>query len=259
MKSEIESLEPYLKEIQELATTHKLAIVRGFLSEDLHLPMVNCEADTMEDVVRFIAHAVKLEAGLLILDEGKIESNDIENAISENEGDEDSDDAITDALTGGRSRVGTTGIFRLSFISDKPSAVFQIVLETTLNELLHGENEEDDSGDDYDSDDEPSFTEEEIQGFSNTLARDEKFQAASKNSQKLLVAKRVFSEQLREDSYFPLDDIMENATAIFEVDIKPSLNEALAEKAQELLDGGMSKKDIAKKLGISTERLSKLI
>ena len=52
---------------------------------------------------------------------------------------------------------------------------------------------------------------------------------------------------------------MRDAMAIYEMDIKPSLDEALAEKAEKLLNDGLSKKDIAKKLDITIGRLSKLL
>lgn len=252
------SLESYVKKIEELSKANGIDLIRGCLSQEFQIPQIYCEGEEIEDVTRFVNQVSKLGASMLILEVANVEQEDIDSMISSLKGDEDA--SKIKILKRGLSFAGMPGFLRLSFISNQPNAVFQIELETELNSLLHDEDAEDDDDEYFDELDDVTIPKrKEIERFSNELANDKRFQSATNDSQRLLIAKRMFADQSENYDHFMFDQIMRDAMAIYEMDIKPSLDEALAEKAEKLLNDGLSKKDIAKKLDITIGRLSKLL
>jgi|GEM_PF-3472785 len=255
MSAKIISLEPYLKKIEELSKVGDFDLVRGFVSQDFQIPQVNCEAEKLDDLFQFFSLASKLNASVLILELINISREDIDSAILHFEASEEI--AKVKKLKQGLARVGLPGLLRLSFFGNQPSAVFQIELETELNSFLHIEDEDNDEDGDFDDVTIPK--DKEIEQFSLELANDRNFQAATNDTQRQLIAKRIFAAQSEKYDYFLIDRIVQEAMAIYEMDIRPSLESVLSEKAEKLLQDGLSKKDIAKKLGITLGRLSKLI
>lgn len=59
MKTEIENIEPLLKKVLELASSHKVGTIEEFPSKTPTIPLVNCEGDTEEKLRLFIGRAIK--------------------------------------------------------------------------------------------------------------------------------------------------------------------------------------------------------
>ena len=257
MDLRFKSLDSVLERIDSLARNKEVALIPGFLSNEFLVPQVHWSLEKIEDIELFFEQASRLGSGVLVLDKVSICNEDIESAILKLDQNGDTADEKRKELANALGESERLGMVRLHFLSTTPAAVFSLEMQTELNSLLFDEQDEDDWDDE--DDDVSSISNEELDQASERLARDKKFQSANKNSQKALIAKRFFYSELMENDDFPIYEIIERAKCVYEVEIKPELDLQLADEAQKLMDSGMNKKDIAKKLGISTDKLSKLI
>jgi hypothetical protein len=116
-------------------------------------------------------------------------------------------------------------------------------------QLAEGESEE---AEDDESDEE--LNEEDVRRHAEQLARDPKFQAARSSAQRAFAARKILDDSVRVDRAL-LEAVLDEAKNIFELEIKPDVDRRLADEVQALKEQGLTKSQIARKLGISANRM----
>jgi hypothetical protein len=116
------------------------------------------------------------------------------------------------------------------------------------------------SDEDQDEDEETgesAIDEEEVERHALTLANDPSFQAAKTNAQRRYAAKKLLAERSigrHEDTLRILDE----AKSIFELEIRPKQQVELVRRVEELKESGATRAQIAKQLGLTSERVKNL-
>lgn len=112
------------------------------------------------------------------------------------------------------------------------------------------------ASDDVDEDDleDDGPDEDQVQSLAESLARNPKFQAARSGSQRMLVARRGLESAVVADKEL-LGAVVEAAKSIFELELKPDIERAEAEKVADLMAKGMTKAQIIQRLGISANKM----
>lgn len=113
---------------------------------------------------------------------------------------------------------------------------------------------EDESEEAEDDESDEDLDEEEVRRHAELLARDPKFQAARSSAQREFAARKILDESVRMDRAL-LEAVLVEAKSIFEVELKPDADRLLADEVQALKDQGLTKGQIARKLGISANRM----
>ena len=251
MSYEPDSLNLVLERVTEAAKSNGLKIISAHFASESSFPQIVWNLSSIDDVTLFVDYAHKLGSDFLYIEKQEISADEIDEAI------ENLDDSSFDRkslLKRAKSTNDQIGLMRVFFVSKNPSIAFFLEVESKIHSLLYGDDEFE-----HDEDESYAISDEELDSSTKSLAENSKFQLAKNFSQRLLAGKRHFSNEIKNDSDFPIYEIVNRASDLYELDIKPLQEEALAESAQRLLDKGMTKKDIAKKLNISPSRLSKLI
>lgn len=114
------------------------------------------------------------------------------------------------------------------------------------------ESESDEHEDEEDVDDGPD--EEEVRRHADVLARDPKFQAARSAAQRSYAARKILDDPVVADKKL-LGAVLLEAKNIFEIEIKPDVDRRLADEVQRLKDQGLTKAQIARRLGISANKM----
>lgn len=114
---------------------------------------------------------------------------------------------------------------------------------------LVGSDEDEDEDPDEDSPDE-----EEVRRHADALARDPKFQAARSAAQRSYAARKFLDDSVWADLELRLA-VLSEAKNIFEVELKPEVDKRTADEVQSLRDQGLTKAQIARRLGISANKM----
>jgi len=113
-----------------------------------------------------------------------------------------------------------------------------------------GDDEEYDTG-------ESLLSDSEVQRYAVGLASDPSFQVAKSTAQRRYVARKI----LPSEHALPEEDVgrvVDRAKVIYEVEIKPKQQADLAERVEKLREGGSTRAQIARQLGLSSERVKDL-
>jgi hypothetical protein len=102
----------------------------------------------------------------------------------------------------------------------------------------------------------PELTEKEIEELASELANYELFQKATNQNTKRFALKKKFPK-LVVDHYRQVNAIIDQAKGIFELEIKPAMENDLDNQIAELSKQGLNKDQIAKQLKVSTARVKK--
>jgi hypothetical protein len=117
-------------------------------------------------------------------------------------------------------------------------------------ELAEPESDEDENDDD--GEDGPD--EEQVRRDADVLARDPGFQTARSAAQRSYVARRILDGSVVADKEM-LAAVLLEAKNIFEVEIKPGAERQLVDEVQRLREQGLTKAQIARRLGISASKM----
>ena len=116
------------------------------------------------------------------------------------------------------------------------------------------------SDEDQDEDEETgesALEDDEVERHALTLANDPSFQTAKTNAQRQYAAKKLLADTSiarHEDMLRILDD----AKSIYELDIRPKQQAELVRRVEELKQSGATRAQIAKELGLTSERVKNL-
>lgn len=107
---------------------------------------------------------------------------------------------------------------------------------------------------------------EDLERAARRLAEDPAFGEARTYDAQIRIAQRLFPELKRrwamEDplgSRRRWEELVQEARAIYEAEVRPARERALAEEARRLLAAGMKKTEAAARLGVTRERLDRLL
>lgn len=257
--------------IQSDFNKNEIFLFDGFINDNANLPIIHCNFNQISDLNNYIKLFKINGSNIMISSFYKISHEEIQNAINNLHEDQE---ATIDKLKQELLKEECISFIVLSFLSSNPKAIFSLEIQSELHELMFEDDgyEDDDENEDenfFDDEDEedtfsgvnylPRYSAGAIEEYATKLANDSKFHICTSHDQRLVLAKRLFSEKVNSHDGFPLYEITTEATSIFKIDILPKIEEVLSEKAHKLLEDGMNKKDIALKLGITLNKLSKLL
>jgi hypothetical protein len=101
-----------------------------------------------------------------------------------------------------------------------------------------------------------SETQPEIQNLAIKLAADERFQSAKNKNQRRYVASLIAGDEINKNP-MALFQLIQKATYILDVEIKPKKEAELKEQIQKLKSEGYSKIEISSKLGITWAKVAR--
>lgn len=227
--------------------------MHGFINNTEEMPEIIWSSENHDLIKKFVDASKSANALCMVAESVRLSEDDVESAIEEAEEDGNID-RVRD-LKAIRSEINSITRLVLSFVPSSSSVVFTTEIVSEAYELLNP----DDESDDVEEDESDDLDEQEIEDAANALARDEKFMAATKKAQRILIAKRKFSSEEWGKQSWSIQEIVDRATTVFELDVAPQREQQLAEVASKLFNNGSTKAEIAKKLGISVTKLSKIL
>ena len=243
-----ENLEPLLQAAQTIAEGYQLKVVSGWLSDGRYAPQVNWQFDGDRTIQEFLGFAAKQGCGFVLIDPIRVNRGDVEAAF-----DRPTMESLRDKmkLSG---RVGQLALLRLLFVSSNPTTIHSLELLAEWYALVFPEDPRHGLGATLND-----LSPEEMQEAADRLARDSRFHETTNRTQREYVARKIFAAELKHDELYPLEDVVAQASQIYESEIRPEVEAKLAEEAQKLYDSGVSRGDIARRLNLSLFRLSRLI
>ncbi len=242
-----DNLEPLLEAARSIAEGYQLKIVCGWLSEGRYAPQVNWQFDGSRSLQDFLGFAAKQNAGFVLIDPIRVNRSDVEAAFER---------PATESLREKMKlsgRVGQLALLRLLFVSPNPTTVHSLEVLSEWYALVFPEDLRVAAmgvGD---------LTPEEVVEAAERLARDPRFHEASNRTQREYVARKVFAAEICHDELYPFEEIILQASQIYESEVRPEVEAKLAEEAQKLYDQGVPRGDIARRLNLSLFRLGRLI
>lgn len=246
-------LEAILGSAERECTTAGVQFVRGFVNNTDETPEIIWSTENPDLIRSFVTAAKKSNAVCIVAEAIRLTEEELESALREAEENEDTDRIRS--LKALENKVDSIIRLVLSFVPASSSVVLTTEIMSEAHELL---NPDDQLGD-FEEDENDSPNDEEIEKAVTALVRDEKFMIATKKAQRLMIAKRKFASEEWADQPWALRAIVDKATTVFELDVAPLREQELADAASKLLSEGSSKREIAKKLGISLAKLSKIL
>ncbi len=241
-----DNLEPLYEAAKSIAAGYQLKVVPGWLSENRFAPQVNWQFDGTRSVQDFLEFAASQKSGFVVVDPIRVNRSDVEAAF-----DRPNADSLRDKMKLS-TRVGQLALLRLMFVSPSPATIHSLEVLSEWYALVFPEELRPGSMIN-------DLTAEEMGEAADRLARDPRFHEASSRTQREYVARKIFAAELRHDELYPLDEIVQQASQIFESEIRPEAEAKLADEAQRLFEEGVSRGDIARRLNLSLFRLSRLI
>jgi len=165
-------------------------------------------------------------------------------------------------LAGHKEAVGHVMWVNVGILTEAPCLVLDWVQEASWADLFPADEGEP-GDDDFVDDEEPSEAEDpeyqrEVQGLARELAESSDFARARNRDQRVYVARKVLGERVREAG-LDLSDVIAEATAVFEVEIKPKAAAVLLQEAQSLRKQGLTMAQISEKLGMPASRIQVLL
>jgi len=119
--------------------------------------------------------------------------------------------------------------------------------------LLSGLEEEEEI-----AEEESGLSEEELERYSHQLAQCLPFGRSEKKNIRREIARRLFKDRL-ERLEPHIEEIVETAIGIFETEVRPNKERALAQEAHRLMEGGLSRRKVGERLNLSWQKLNRLL
>jgi hypothetical protein len=259
----MDRLEAALEVLVTRLREQNVAVVRGALSEETGLPKVclDSEHEATLSCDAFFETAIAMAVKYVVVDVRRLQDDELDEAVAAAEEVEDAEPAVRDEVLSElkrcRDRIGYVCSFELAFIASDPPVVFSLECFAPWSEHVYG------TGELLQSDDEGThkaeeLSEEEITTLAKKLAADQRFQKATRMDGRLFVARKVFGD-MAEEYGAQLEDIISEATNIFELEIRAAQEDELRAKARTMLQQGRSRSSVATELGLTTHRLGKLV
>lgn len=225
------------------------------------VPEIDWNSELEPDPASFVALSKALGVKVLYVNWIVFGQKELDEAIIEDVG-EDSVTRETDPSISEHNKsvkeleryVGSTASVRAGFFLDGVFHVFQ--QETTWYEefgklLASIEESEDDAGDDQES-----KLSERAQFWADKLAHEPPFGRAKSSGPRKYLLSKLAGKELEQ---LPVKAILAQAENIYEVDVRPSEEQRLAEEVRQLKEKGLSLAAIAGRTGVSRERVSMLL
>src|SRR5262245_38431663 len=249
--SERGELEPAVREATSWLSENGIAVFWGRL-EGGNLPRGQWDSAIAASSAAFLTLAKVMGARLVFVDVTVCEVKKLASRVTDH-----SIDGVTELLSRLYDHDGQIAELTLSWIGEG------IVLEFSNSaswadeyyQLL--EAAEDEDAEESENDDETVPDEEEVRKHAELLARDPRFQAAKSDAQRRYAAKRTLGPLL-EGQMNVLEAVLEEAKSVFDLDVKPELDRKLAEDVERLRAEGLTKGQIARRLGISANRMKSM-
>lgn len=145
-----------------------------------------------------------------------------------------------------------TAVIEIAFIVDDVAHWYEQVADwfKAFEELT----EESESSDQDDADD--SVDKAAVQKWASELANDPRFRTCKNSDQREYLLEQIAGDNLGD---LPAYDVLSRAESIFQLEIKPMLDERLSEEARALRKKGMTVAGIAQKLGLPKDKVSGML
>lgn len=259
----MDKLEAALEVLVTRLREQNVAVVRGALSEETGLPKVclDSEHEATLSCDAFFETAIAMAVKYVVVDVRRLQNDELDEAVAAAEEVEDAEPAVRNEVLSElkrcRDRIGHVCSFELAFIASDPPVVFSLECFAPWSEHVYGTGELLQSNDEG-TQKEEELSEEEITTLAKKLAADQRFQKATRMDARLFVARKVFGDMA--DEYgSQLNDIISEATNIFELEIRAAQEDELRATARGMLQQGRSRSSVATELGLTTHRLGKLV
>jgi len=151
-----------------------------------------------------------------------------------------------------RAYIGLTAIVEIAFIVDGVAHWYEQVADwfKEFEELT--EEAERSSEDDSDEPVDKAV----VQKWASELANDPRFRTCKNYDQREYLLEQIAGDNL---AGLPVHDVLGRAESIFQLEVKPGLDERLSEEARALRKKGMTLTGIAQKLGLPKEKVSGML
>lgn len=258
-----DALRKTVDEIHAKALALGLVVYYGWLHEERE-HAVHWNEEHGGDWTDFLQCAQTLGAKVIYLDWAPFEDFQVDDALAdlENELAEDqisgSDKSELEArykqLEKYRERVGLTAVIDLAFVSQGVSHICQIRAEwfRTFEELTP-EDEEDEGGQ---VEQDEKFDKALVDKWARALANHTKYSSCKNDDQREYLLEELAREEFGD---LPLWPVLRRAETVYLLDVRPREEEHLGSQARELRKQGLNMNAIARKLGISRDRVSGLL
>jgi len=181
-----------------------------------------------------------------------------QDALADNEA--DPDDATESDLEEYREAIGHLLWVNVTILTENPQLILDWSEQAPWADPFLNEDAvaEDDLESEEESTSEEPEHEEHVRAFANELAESADFALAKNNEQRTYVAKKVLSGRAHAEGV-ELSEVLPQATAIYEVEVKPRNESSLIQRAQSLRREGFTIAQISEKLAVPAKRLHGLL
>ena len=237
-------LEPKIQQIAEWLASNGISAFWGELEQTEGLPTASWDTAHSDSIEPFLAAARQLKAQVVYVDCTRCDlSGFAKKGVPPD---------LQRRAASLEDRTGQVVELCLSWLA--AGVLHRLVLHASWSDGFFELTEElDQQGDDED-DEEDGLDEAEVRQLAQLLASNAKFQSARSAAQRTYAARKCLDAAATEDRYI-LSAVIAEAKNIFEMELRPELDRLQSEQVQVLKEQGLTKAQIARKLGISANRM----
>ena len=214
-------LDQLLDRILSWCSEHRAKLIYGLLEDRSNLPTVCLHKDESAPLRAHIKVLTDLAPSVVVVYVQRLKKEDLEHkldSLSELETSAELGSTIKEVQEC-RRFIGNVAEFDIQALVEKPPMILRIEDSAEWFDLIYGDEQQPVSLD-TDADYEDPRTSDRVAALARRVAEDERFRLAKKRAQQELVAKSVLTKQEIGGNLF---HIVQQASAIFEMEIKPKL------------------------------------
>jgi hypothetical protein len=256
MSEKSDELALALEQIEAWCAEHTVQVIHGYLEGTGQLPEVTFKDASSSSPTVFLKSLEHAPVAAMVIHALRLTREVWQSKIAELE------DAETPE---GKARLGETqdcekligcvAMIELAAFFEKPQLVLKYGRSAKWA-VIFSEDEADFAGEQEVAYEDPR-TSPRIEELARRVAKDPRFATAKKQAEQQYIAKTVLRGEKMEvrDIYH----IAQQAASIFEFEIKPTLDAALAKQAEKLKETGHSITEIAKRLNLTTREVKRVL
>jgi len=257
MANPSDKLAAFLGQIESWCTERKVLLIRGEVEKAGQLPEVLFMGEAEASPSDFLQALSQAPVSALVVHAVRLTRDDWQDKIDELEDAETPEDkARLRQVLDCENLIDCVRCIGLEAFVETPKLVLKFALFANWHNVFSDNNSSFPCAEEQYEREDPR-TSPRVEELARRVAIDPRFAAAKKQADKQYVAKTVLrGEEIGAGVLF---HIAQQAASIFELEIKPALDEELAKKVNSLRRAGQSPADIAKSLKLTSREVNRLL
>lgn len=260
--SHTDLLRTRLEELESWAARSDAILLPGDFEDPTGVPTLSYRQSEPEDWSEFLEALERLRVKVIAVDARKMDQADWDYAQESATEAESSpaQELVMGALQDCKPCIGEIALLDVHAYAMEPPLIVRWFEARDWYNVVFAVEDELDDDEDFSEEDEAAsdWPSERVERVAREVAEQPQFQRASNMSHRGYAVRKFLGDDAPEDDYI-IDCIAREAANIFQMEIVPKQEEALAAKAKELASQGMRPREIADELGITLPRARRIL